>query len=97
MRSDDCSYGLHQYCAPCDCDCHAPTNHLDVTERVTVRLIVENLGVTTCVCGAKDISSYGRHLFTDEQEPVVMECCGARLYATTTVRVFQVNDKEPHG
>jgi hypothetical protein len=22
MKSDDCSTGLHDYCSPCDCECH---------------------------------------------------------------------------
>lgn len=23
MRSDDCACNLHEYCNPCDCECHA--------------------------------------------------------------------------
>lgn len=33
--TEDCSCGLHEYCTPCECECHEKT-HLNINELKTL-------------------------------------------------------------
>ena len=51
MKSDDCSSHLHEYCQPCDCECHM----IPLPPRPdTTGIITDIQKVDGCQCDIKD-------------------------------------------
>lgn len=36
MKSDDCSFGAHENCNPCDCDCHKTNLQVELLDLITL-------------------------------------------------------------